>query len=97
MKMRVELCLKGLVAAAISGGTGGILSVFAAVGIDPQDFNLRAGSVRRCALASPRPCKNCRCKKRPAKKEDSHDGRPQKLGVYWTRLSSNLSCEIEPI
>jgi hypothetical protein len=35
--------LKGICAAAISGGAGGILTGFAAVGIDPQHFNLQAG------------------------------------------------------
>jgi hypothetical protein len=40
---RVELWLKGLAAAAISGAAGGVLTGFAAVGIDPQHFNLQAG------------------------------------------------------
>jgi hypothetical protein len=40
---RIELWLKGLIAAAVSGGAGGILTGFAAVGIDPQHFNLQAG------------------------------------------------------
>ena len=40
---KVELWLKGVVAAAISGGAGGILTGFAAVGIDPQHFNLQSG------------------------------------------------------
>ena len=40
---RFELWLKGIVAAAISGGAGGVLTGFAAVGIDPQHFNLQAG------------------------------------------------------
>jgi hypothetical protein len=40
---RIELWLKGLVAAAVSGGAGGILTGFAAVGIDPQHFNLQSG------------------------------------------------------
>ncbi|MGB2672455.1 MAG: hypothetical protein WA621_18700 [Candidatus Acidiferrum sp.] len=38
-----ELWLRGVVAAAISGGAGGILTGLAAVGIDPQHFNLQAG------------------------------------------------------
>ncbi|HUJ93414.1 MAG TPA: hypothetical protein VLW46_00465 [Candidatus Bathyarchaeia archaeon] len=33
---RIDLWLKGLIAAAVSGGAGGILTGFAAVGIDPQ-------------------------------------------------------------
>ena len=41
--MRLEIWLRGLLAAAISGGAGGVLTGFAAVGIDPQHFNLQAG------------------------------------------------------
>jgi Zn-dependent protease len=40
---RFELWLKGIVAAAISGGAGGVLTGLAAVGIDPQHFNLQTG------------------------------------------------------
>jgi hypothetical protein len=40
---KLEMWLKGLLAAAISGGAGGVLTGFAAVGIDPQHFNLQAG------------------------------------------------------
>lgn len=40
---RIEIWLKGLLAAAISGGAGGVLTGFAAVGIDPQHFNLQTG------------------------------------------------------
>ena len=40
---RVELWLKGLLAAAISGAAGGVLTGLAAVGIDPQHFNLQSG------------------------------------------------------
>ena len=40
---RLEIWLRGIVAAAISGGAGGVLTGFAAVGIDPQHFNLQAG------------------------------------------------------
>ena len=40
---KVEIWLKGLVAAAISGAAGGVLTGFAAVGIDPAHFNLQAG------------------------------------------------------
>lgn len=40
---RIELWLRGALAAAISGAAGGILTGFAAVGIDPQHFNLQAG------------------------------------------------------
>jgi hypothetical protein len=35
--------LKGLLAAAISGGAGRVLTGLAAVGIDPRHFNLQAG------------------------------------------------------
>ena len=40
---RIEIWLKGIAAAAISGAAGGVLTGFAAVGIDPQHFNLQAG------------------------------------------------------
>ncbi len=40
---RFHIWLKGIFAAAISGAAGGILTGFAAVGIDPQHFNLQAG------------------------------------------------------
>jgi Zn-dependent protease len=40
---RTEIWLKGMLAAAISGAAGGILTGLAAVGIDPQHFNLQAG------------------------------------------------------
>ena len=39
----LRIWLKGMVAAAVSGGAGGVLTGFAAVGIDPQHFNLQAG------------------------------------------------------
>ena len=38
-----EIWLQGVLAAAISGAAGGVLTGFAAVGIDPQHFNLQAG------------------------------------------------------
>ena len=40
---RFEIWLKGLLAAAISGASGGILTGLAAVGIDPTHFNLQTG------------------------------------------------------
>jgi len=40
---RVEIWLKGLLAAAISGAAGGVLTGLAALGIDPQHFNLQTG------------------------------------------------------
>jgi hypothetical protein len=39
----IELWLKGLLAAGVSGAAGGVLTGLAAVGIDPQHFNLQAG------------------------------------------------------
>ena len=38
-----EIWLKGMLAAAISGAAGGVLTGLAAVGIDPQHFNLQSG------------------------------------------------------
>ena len=38
----LHIWLKGILAAAISGAAGGVLTGFAAVGIDPQHFNLNA-------------------------------------------------------
>jgi hypothetical protein len=40
---QIEIWLKGLLAAAVSGGAGGVLTGFAAVGIDPHHFNLQSG------------------------------------------------------
>ena len=39
----LHIWLKGILAAAISGAAGGVLTGIAAVGIDPQHFNLNAG------------------------------------------------------
>lgn len=51
---RIEIWLKGMIAAAISGAAGGVLTGFAAVGIDPQHFNLQSGtgSTMRIAAAA---------------------------------------------
>ena len=51
---RFELWIKGIFAAAISGAAGGVLTGLAAVGIDPQHFNLQAqmGSTMRIAGAA---------------------------------------------
>jgi hypothetical protein len=49
---RFELWLKGIVAAAISGAAGGVLTGFAAVGIDPQHFNLQAGAGATLRIAA---------------------------------------------
>jgi hypothetical protein len=40
---RLQIWLRGITAAAISGAAGGVLTGLAAVGIDPQHFNLQAG------------------------------------------------------
>jgi len=39
----LRIWLKGLAAAGISGGAGGVMTGLAAVGIDPAHFNLQAG------------------------------------------------------
>ncbi len=49
---RFELWLKGILAAAVSGGAGGVLTGFAAVGIDPQHFNLQAGTGATLRIAA---------------------------------------------
>jgi hypothetical protein len=41
---RTQIWLKGIFAASISGAAGGVLTGFAAVGIDPQHFNLQSGT-----------------------------------------------------
>ena len=38
-----EVWCRGLTAAGIAGGANGVITGFAAVGIDPQHFNLQAG------------------------------------------------------
>jgi len=40
---KFRIWLKGIVAAGISGAAGGVMTGFAAVGIDPVHFNLQAG------------------------------------------------------
>ena len=47
----VEVWLKGLAAAAIAGAANGIITGFAAVGIDPDKFNLQAGLRATLAIA----------------------------------------------
>ena len=49
---RVEVWLKGMIAAAVSGAAGGVLTGFAAVGIDPQHFNLQAGMSATLRIAA---------------------------------------------
>jgi hypothetical protein len=43
MMNKVEIWLKGVFAAGISGAAGGMMTGLAAVGIDPTHFNLQAG------------------------------------------------------
>jgi len=38
-----EVWWRGMTAAGIAGGANGVITGFAAVGIDPQHFNLQAG------------------------------------------------------
>lgn len=47
-----ELWLKGMLAAAIAGAANGIITGFAAVGIDPSHFNLQAGFHNTLSIAS---------------------------------------------
>jgi hypothetical protein len=52
---KLQIWIRGMLAAAISGASGGILTGFAAVGIDPQHFNLQKagiGSTMRIGLAA---------------------------------------------
>jgi len=49
---RVEIWLKGLLAAAVSGAAGGVLTGLAAVGIDPQHFNLQTGTGATLRIAT---------------------------------------------
>jgi hypothetical protein len=41
--MDMRVWIKGIIAAAVSGGANGIVTGFAAIGIDPNHFNLQAG------------------------------------------------------
>ena len=49
---RIELWLRGALAAAISGAAGGILTGFAAVGIDPHHFNFQTGMTATFRIAA---------------------------------------------
>jgi hypothetical protein len=40
---RLEIWMRGILAAGISGAAGGVMTGLAAVGIDPGHFNLQAG------------------------------------------------------
>ena len=46
-----EIWLRGVAAAAIAGGANGVITGFAAVGIDPEHFNLAAGMRATLAIA----------------------------------------------
>jgi len=48
---RLEVWAKGLLAAAIAGAANGVITGFAAVGIDPNHFNLQAGFKPTLAIA----------------------------------------------
>jgi len=50
--VRWEVWLRGILAAAIAGGANGVITGFAAVGIDPQHFNLQAGLRSTLAIAA---------------------------------------------
>lgn len=49
--INIEVWMKGLMAAAISGAANGVITGFAAVGIDPLRFNLQSGMKPTLALA----------------------------------------------
>ena len=51
MMHSLELWAKGLLAAAIAGAANGVITGFAAVGIDPAHFNLQAGLKSTLAIA----------------------------------------------
>ena len=48
--MDLRIWIKGIAAAAVSGGANGIVTGFAAIGIDPNHFNLQAGLSHTLAL-----------------------------------------------
>jgi hypothetical protein len=50
--IRWEIWLKGMLAAAIAGAANGIITGFAAVGIDPAHFNLQAGFRNTLTIAA---------------------------------------------
>ena len=47
----LEVWAKGLAAASIAGAANGVITGFAAVGIDPNHFNLQAGLKSTLAIA----------------------------------------------
>jgi hypothetical protein len=48
----MQIWLKGMLAAGISGASGGIMTGLAAVGIDPAHFNLQAGMGATARIAA---------------------------------------------
>jgi hypothetical protein len=50
--LRWEIWLRGIGAAGIAGGANGVITGFAAVGIDPAHFNLQAGLHSTLAIAA---------------------------------------------
>ena len=46
-----DIWVKGIAAAGIAGGANGVITGFAAVGIDPAHFNLQAGLHSTLAIA----------------------------------------------
>ena len=48
--MDLRIWIKGIAAAAVSGGANGIVTGFAAIGIDPNHFNLQAGLAHTLAI-----------------------------------------------
>jgi hypothetical protein len=48
----LEIWLKGIGAAGIAGGANGVITGFAAVGIDPEHINLQAGLRSTLAIAA---------------------------------------------
>ncbi len=48
--MDLRVWIKGIAAAAISGGANGVVTGLAAIGIDPNHFNLQAGITHTLAI-----------------------------------------------
>jgi hypothetical protein len=48
----LETWVKGIAAAGIAGGANGVITGFAAVGIDPAHFNLQEGLHSTLAIAA---------------------------------------------
>ncbi|HEY2353224.1 MAG TPA: hypothetical protein VGH83_11975 [Candidatus Acidoferrum sp.] len=55
---KLEIWLKGMLAAAVSGGAGGVMTGLAAVGIDPQHFNLQSGAGQTLRIGFAAACIN---------------------------------------